>query len=67
MGWKYGDPDPCECCGELVPHGGLIVYGEADRHGHTWTHYACERCYGHCSSDDDGNPVHVAAEVPSGS
>jgi hypothetical protein len=49
---------PCECCGVVAP---TIAYGEADASGHVWTHYTCEQCKRHCSSDEDGNPVHMRA------
>lgn len=46
----------CECCGAGRA---TRSYGEADRSGHLWHHSVCEQCSEHCSSDEDGNPVHV--------
>ena len=46
----------CECCGKIAP---CTPYGEADSSGHVWTHYTCDACQNHCSSDEEGNPVHM--------
>lgn len=47
---------PCECCG--CADGG-IPYGEPDATGTLMTHYKCHECLDQCSSDEEGNPVHM--------
>jgi hypothetical protein len=57
---RYGDPTPCECCGSTAAP--VYPYGEADASGHMWHHVRCAECKAHCTSDDDGNPVHVVTK-----
>lgn len=52
------DPTPqrCQCCGLGKP---TVPYGEADSTGHVWTYYTCEQCQAHCTSDEEGRPLHL--------
>lgn len=52
----------CECCG--LPSEDIVSYGEADSHGHTWTHHVCVQCSRQCSSDEEGTPVHMKPGWP---
>lgn len=49
----------CECCGKAAA---TVAYSEPDSSGHLWQHSICEQCNEHCSSDEDGSPVHMSPE-----